>query len=679
MIQEIISHCYVAGIRIPINAFSVSGQVSNFCSGYVDCAWSPFLSKLHKGVKITIVKYVSGDDFATLEFDGTIQGIIENKGSDGQNSIQLTFVSDGYIWTLKKKAMFMTEELMNQSMIAKQFEHQVDSQSITINSGVIDPTTMVFQSKLIKGDAAKAAAMFLTCAYDNDGENLGAFTYCMNGITKKSDGTIAADTITKSGGYLWSKWLQLYFGDYQLPYKVGYIAVSEETKAYFVEQKQWDVLKNAAQAWSGTFSYWDMSSHFAKAMQCEILCIPNPTYIQSDNISMVDNSASPTDSPTGLLAEYIVKPVTCFGSVPLCNIIFPDQIKFKTSKVDQWGEITRVFIPIGMLPSNLDPKLHAISALNSEGPKGLTDYFSDYNMRKDPEGKKIGMRSNYEEYFGVNPMEVSVNENIYRYLAANKKLDELNRILNAEFMKFNLTKYQMTVVLTPDVRVVPGMSVLILDRDGDHTIAYCNSFSYTWEASGRVSSSITLIYPHRYSLDTTALSEYSNSLSPDSAESHKLEKMIGSAFLAPGKAPIEEVFKEWRNKYDGNSYLMKKNEVKYTREIATLADFLTFHGMSTYNAYDHALVSEDGAICDKFPLEILAKFDSSRSVGNFAVLKYNFVDPYNESGTPTEAQAIFPEYDDIGKYGPIVPSVYTSGILDCHLKYLKRVANFVNI
>jgi hypothetical protein len=256
-------------------------------------------------------------------------------------------------------------------------------------------------------------------------------------------------------------------------------------------------------------------------------------------------------------------------------------------------------------------------------------------------------------------------------------MSKIQLFLDAEFLKFNFNKNEISITVTPDVRVLPGMSVLVLDRDGDHIIAYCSGTEYSWDCNGGASSSITLCYPHNYKLDLSELSEYANSLEGDTVESAKLALMIGSTFIPTllMSDTIDSIFSQWSNIYGGDSRLMKKAlSSKYQRSVASLADFITFHGSS-----GEGLIDNNGNLPTLMPIDMINKFDSVLSVNGLTMLSYNFLDPYSPGSESVAATAYTPDYTQIGDYGPIVPSFITSGVVDSHLKYLKRIANYVNI
>jgi hypothetical protein len=273
--------------------------------------------------------------------------------------------------------------------------------------------------------------------------------------------------------------------------------------------------------------------------------------------------------------------------------------------------------------------------------------------------------------------EIAFSEPFVRYLSNNKQMDTLKKHMTAEFLKMNFMKDTINVRVTPDVRVVPGASILLLDRNGDHIVAFCSGVDYAWTTEGSCETILSIVYPRRYNFDTSTLTEYCNMLEKDSTEIKRFERMVGSTFIDNITTTAEDLLKQWCTKYDCSSRRFFKDNSDYLRTICTMTQYMQFFGVEDFEIENVDMLDVNNDMFTKMPQKIVDQFDTDDEAADFSMLKYKFYDVITKELKSSDA--IKPDYDSIGEFGEIVPSTYASGIVDCYLKYLLRIGNFINM
>jgi len=548
MAGQLIQHrVYIGGIEVPCLSVAVSSAPNTVWQGTLTMPWSPFLMKLPKGTKITVFRKNSDvfKEFRLL-FDGCLTGISETKAWKGQASIQLNVNSDGIVFYWRKMGITELEMSLSGKSIALKEDSGADSQATltSLNNIFQMGPGMFVPEDEVKSDACKAAAFWLS-GIPTDAKPSGRM-YHDNGEIRTIAGPKGKGSAVDYAHL--SPFLQKYYKNYHLQEKITYVPLPDALKASFAGKQAWDMMAQRINNPAGMTTYWEIASYITSFFQGTILSIPDATL------------------STKGLSEILVMPHNFFGKAAFCNIIFPDQVMAKSQSVNFGAEVSRAFISGDAIPIAVETAFDGLHQWRYKGPYDLTGTMKDLNLTKSTEA---GPRSEYEEQYGVNLYQAPLDEHLVRVLLGATALDKkennkqkdvqvtkaLTETLNHEFLIGYCQKFGMTIQVQPDVEVVPGTAIIILDEDGEHTVAYCAGVSYVWNAQGQASTQVNLVYPHHYSLDLTNATHLGNPLSAVSGNEEAVaayEEMIGSVISRSlsNKELADKYFKMWQEEYN---------------------------------------------------------------------------------------------------------------------------------
>ena len=646
----------IAGIEIPVLSWSSRSATNGVASGQALVPYSPFLAKLPKTTKITIFhRNTDLDSEPTLAFDGSLISIVESKSYQGQATVTLGFQGDGQIWIYRKKNIFAIEHALSLNTLVR-MQQQQQEVSYASARNIIDTSTIVLRHPGIKGDGCKAGAMYLTTRYvigESDPKNFNAVlngesqSFTANGFT-----TFTPEKLNLT------PYLDRYLNRYRLPFKVAYIPAPQAWKDAIISDTAWNIVTKQLNSFQGDISYWTIATFFINQMGCEVQCIPDATLSSGNS--------------TPVLCEYLIKPKSIFGRIPRCNIIFPDQVLSKVFVVNHGADNTRVITNAQMVPTNTSSGANsgnqaAPGFWAGNGPHNLAKgYFQDFSIN--------GIGSKYEQRYGTTAEQIGLNDAIIRYLSEDKKEKELEKLLNHEFLITHCNKFSLQIEVVPDVTIVPGMSVAILDEDGNHLIAYCTGVARQVDHNGRTSISLNLTYPRDYSWKFEA-SVWGDPLS-DGKQDEIFARFTGTSLLDTKNyiQELEDYFKEWNEKYQRDSRKMRNDtKQKLKRKICTITEFIKFFGGTP----DENVDFNDPKILNKLPESIVNMFDSEYDDANLSSAKYRWTNKF--SGETLDSYPVKPAYDNIGEIGEMFPSTFVTGIIDCHLKYIRQIGNQVTV
>lgn len=647
----------IAGIEIPVLSWSSRSATNGVASGQALVPYSPFLVKLPKTTKITIFhRNTDLDSEPTLTFDGSLISIVESKSYQGQAVVTLGFQGDGQIWIYRKKNIFAIEHALSLNTLVR-MQQQQQEVSYASASNIVDTSIMVLKHPSINGDGCLAGAMYLTTRYTVGESDPRKFNAVLNGESK----TFSAQGFTTFSPEKLNltPYLDRYLNRYRLPYKVGYIPSPKAWKDAILSEQAWKVVTQQLNSFQGDVAYWTIAMFFINQMGCEVQCIPDATLSSGNS--------------TPVLCEYLIKPKSIFGRIPRCNIIFPDQVLSKTFIVNHGSDNTRVITVAEMVPQSTGSGANASNQAApgfwaNNGPHDLStdSYFRDFSI------DKIG--SLYEQQYGTTAEQIGMSDAVIRYLLGEGQKDQLKELLNHEFLITHCNKFSLQIELVPDVTIVPGMSVAVLDEDGNHLIAYCTGVARQVDHNGRTSISLNLTYPRDYSWKFEA-SVWGDPLS-DGGQDELFARFTGTSLLDTKNyiKELEDYFKEWDEKYQRDSRKMRNDVTQnLKRYICTIKDFIRFYGSTP----DENVNFNDPKKLNKLPKSLVDAIDSTQDDANLSTAEYRWTNKF--SGEIITSTAKKPNYDEIGEPGEIVPSTFVTGIIDCHLKYIRQIGNQVTV
>jgi len=702
MAGQILQHrAYIGGIEVPIISVAVSTTENSVWQANIQCPWSPFLTKLPKNTKITVFRRNTDlfNDYRLL-CDGCLAGVTEARSWKGQAQIILHITSDASILGWRRKQIINLEFSLSKAAL-QMSQMGGDSQNTVTNMNNIVPVelSMFANNELVNGDACKAAAYFLS----------GTPTDNSPGGKKFHDNTrmIASNG---SGGddydYL-SPFMKRFYGDFQLARKICHVPLPKVWVDAIADDKNWEMMMGKVNNAEGMVSYWELGRYLISWFQGSILSIPDATYIGKPTGDEQITKLKAPDSMTpkfgesaesakvtmgdsiDALGELILMPHNYFGNAPLCNIIFPDQIISRSVVTNHGFEYTRAGIVGQGVPESMTNVYSGLTCYNYVAPSGLGGYFESFNFDVDtPAGK----RSEYENQFGVSYVTVPISEGMLRLWntsvetsetpnSTSKKAapKETINTMNHEFMIAYSQKYSLSVEVMPDVEVVPGSSVILLDQDGEHWFAYCRGVSYSWTIEGQASVTLQLTFAHHHSWSFEGAMHYGNSLSKQNPELIKIySTLVGCKVEEDDNEVVaQKYFKLWKNTYKEDSRQMKyfSQLTDIVRDVCTMQEYVTFMNgdwseVETYDfTYDSTFTTLGSTLVDLF--------DCSEEMASLSTAYYSYYDAFND--TTLKAIAYKPPFSEIGKPGKIIPSTYISGIVDCHLKWLHNVGHAMSV
>lgn len=692
---------YIAGIEIPIISVAISTSENSIWVANITCAWSPFLTKLPKNTKITVFRRNTDlfKDFR-LACDGCLSGISESTAWKGQASLTLHLTSDTSILGWRRKQIIDLEFSLTSAALGDKLKSG-DNETVVTGLQNILPTemSMFAPRELVNGDACKAAAYFMSGTPTDNSP--GGKKFHDNGYIVSSESSL------DKYDYL-SPFITRFYQTFKMARKICHVPLPKVWIDTIAGQQSWDMFTDNIRNAGGMVTYWELGRYIVNWFQGAIISIPDATYLgpavgtseiakqpipKSIQPKPPDASEGPQPFAVGsqgnALAELVIMPHNYFGNAPLCNIIFPDQILSRHIVINHGFEYTRSGIIGQSIPENTETQESGLMSWNYLAPTGLTEYFDSFNLtEKTPAGK----RSIYEQEFGISYLSTSLPEAMVRLWLPKPKTDggqnttkknpvpiQISNTMNHEFMIAYSQKFVTDVEVTPDVEVVPGSSVILLNENGEHQIAYCKGTTSTWSIEGQASITLQLAYPHHYSWSFEGALHYGNAFT--GAESNLSEiysALIGSKVdpMITNKILAIKYFGLWNKQYNRDSRQMKyhNKETHILRDVCTMQEYVTFMG-GDWNEVKYSF--EYDATFTTLGKTLVKLFDSSKAMADMSCAKYSYYDPFTD--TVIDSISYQPPFGALGQPGKLTPSTYISGIVDCHLKWLNNVGHMMSV
>jgi hypothetical protein len=728
--------CFINGIEVPLLAASVSSLANELTSAQITLPYSPFLSRLPKHTKITLfsLDYASVPVVPRLEFDGVAQIISWRKDRfSGNTGLFIMAQTDGIIWSSRKKFNFYLDNCFGVDRMASKMQ-DIEQVNNTLDSPIFDPVNQVVSSA--NGDGGRAATLFLTHMFNLDSNKKfsGTINYKDCGTTintvgknNTTGGVDATVNESNTNPNWYAHYIQKYYQDYNVLNKVCRINLPDMYKQAFGDYQSWNIVIQQMGTARGEVNFWNFAAYLCDLYGFEIFDISDCAYT---TISQADinylYSASEVKSGTGVptvkvdigtpkpfMAEYLIKPKSPFGPIPLCNIVFPDQVLDKSFQKNFQMEVTRVnAAQVNINALALGPNDSGIGYNFYQGPfttNPYDDYFGSFNINKQPinplELATFMKRSSYEDEFGSVSKTVQLPDVISRMFATilqNNKpgsakyeeaMKNIQSMMNHHFMIAYTDKVQFTMQVTPDVQVVPGMPLLVLDENGEHIVSYCTGREKSWSKDGQYYINLKLQYARPYDIKSQSMADIIDPFDPHAFPStyakdiSMMANYIGCMFM-----PINEEFSlvdyttklvnEWYEN-NRNTNLVKTNRNAW-RTVADYFDYQEFMGVSKPTTYDTSNAY------NKMHYDLISKWDVTDSAARMAALQWSYAPPgkkvpditygVNVRASDNSSYGMFykPNEDELSTPGPIKVSPYIAGIVNCHNRYLMQIGNNIS-
>jgi len=320
------------------------------------------------------------------------------------------------------------------------------------------------------------------------------------------------------------------------------------------------------------------------------------------------------------LGEYILKPISVLGIPFECNIIWPDQVISDSIFYDMINAPTRTLLKKHYLPEKqgkdgvITTAVYAGPSFNSNNGEYLTSFIPS-ELRFDPgQVRHENILSPFESQYGVNyaylELSYAFDSVLLKDVADAAEAEQLeidtNRInkvsnfLNYEFSQryFGSRSYQIQV--TPDVNIINGFPVVILQNTGEHIIAFCTGVTKGFNASGEGHKwiNLSISYPRYYYENIGKLGNLIDPTSQNNTSLEELKLLIGSdSIIEPSEnsqenliSAIENLYQEFLNDQSFGKENVKNKYYRATKEnpytnidsyICDLDGYMKFIGLIT--------------------------------------------------------------------------------------------------
>ena len=684
--------CFINGLEIPLIGAATTTQSGQLATAQITLPYSPFLNKLPKNTKITLYTYDSSKlDQPKLEFDGVIQAISWRKDKlSGNTALFIMAQTDGIIWSERKKYNFYIDTGFSiKALLATTVSYESNS---TISPHPISDTLM-YMMQNNNYDAGEISSIFLTHTFNKPDGNVATFNYTDCGYNFLRKSVTDIDNVPHVDPKSYANYIRKFYENYQVVRKLCRIPIPKAWKDSFQVSFDWKLMTKQLATLDGEVNFWNYVTYICDHFSFEIYDIPDcPIVTLSGPDMSAINKSSNKNINNSVMSEYIIKPKSPFGPIPYCNIIFPDQVLDKSFFKNYQNEVTRCWTIVNTFPltDSDSEKTAGAKYTKITGPyfgDDTSSYFSSYNV-SDPFsviGGNPGFldRNAYEEEFGVISKQVELPELLARLLTS--KLNDNNRntlqeMVNHEFFTAYTNKVTFTMQVTPDVDIIPGNSILVLDENDDHILAYCFGREKIWDKNGTNVVNLKIMFPRHYSLETGFANHYMNTFDPHFYSStYKqdvsiLEKLIGCKTIPQEKtikSIIVDLMKKWNDTYNQNTQLMKQ-EPEFVRQHTSYLNYQEFFNITAPVSYDH------NNPFNKMPEQLINSWDISPQAALMQALQYTYAENGYKNPQDTRSTPGFkPSYADLNVPGSIQVSTYISGIVNCHNRYLMQVGNSI--
>ena len=630
----------LAGINAPFVTCGIGSRFGSISSAVIELPYSPYILHIHEQTKIQIWEQLILDGTIhepTLEFDGIVVGIVRSKNFAGNVSARLTCSTDGIIWNRRKQFDFYLSNITEVNVA-----HTGDVISMRADGAITNFFADVLQNN--RFDAGCAAASVLTSLsygkYIDGNVYPTYYEYFYNGKKffrkLQKDGNSATD--------LTPPYYRRFLQEYKLVNKVYGVSTSVDVQKFFQQDRFIKLVTNNVQDLLGENSFWSIATQVLSYGFYSVYDIPNPTFIPGDSKALSEpgkdinsfaqnvqtNANNSTDRQVQLsnqnastilpspgtttalnpeeyadvnisdkrmfhgLAEYIMKPISVLGLPLECNIIWPEQIKSDSIFYDFINSPTRVIMTKKLLPGVTDNEVLTTQKIVGPFIQDKEGFFASFTAPSQ-KVRTASSDSDYEKQYGINYHQLDLSFAFDSVLLSNQfqakqkpsasDIDNLgtkmNNFLNYEFSQRYFSSRNYNVQVTPDVNVVPGLPVILLDKRGEHIIAFVTGVNKSFDATGNKNVEVSISYPRFYYEDIGALGNVVDPSSTEAFAAAELALLFGSEPLVPAgaldKLPglIEEIFAGYMQ-LDNDDQRSDMRQA-YTRKVCTFAQFIQFY------------------------------------------------------------------------------------------------------
>lgn len=611
---------YICGHKTPVLSTRIQSSYGSLSQIVVSVPYSPYLSNIYEFTKVQIyeLKIDGNVNEPTLEGDGVIIGVTRSKSVLGNVSLQLTVLSDAVVYNIRKRFDFYLTDITNADT-----RMTGDVECMRADENIENFFADTLQNN--RFDVGCATCSMLTSNVMGDKDNKSSYSYIYNG--KKYYVNINKDVTDEVS--LNPKYYNKYLYDYKLMHKFYGVSTSEETKEFFQHDRFLKLITNNCNDLRGENSFWSIAQSIMEYGFCNLYDIPNPTYIPATNNKKTEaidlgkeledaksedskNVKKSGDARRDLvnvtasrafdgLAEFIIKPRSIAGIPLKCNVIWPDQVISENLFKDYMSQPTRVIWQRHMLPGAPanNPVLTTSKLAGPIFDASSDNYFNSFtpNIFETTDENKGQVRddsnySDYEQEYGVKYHELSLShafdEAFLEKATSAESASRINNLLNYEFIQKFLSTRNIGINVTQDVNIVTGLPVIVLNKFGQHIIAFCTGKSKEWNAQGGMNVTIQLAYPRYYYEDIGVLGNIIDPTSQDQTSLAELELLFGSKALVKAKSTPEELKSAIDSLFQEYLHAIETNTIdnlykQYSRTSCTMKEFFKFHDFDTTN------------------------------------------------------------------------------------------------
>jgi hypothetical protein len=694
-------YAYIAGVQVPILSTVIASTLGSLASLNVSINYSPYITRIHEYAKIQIWEQIIDGGVInepTLEFDGIIIGVQRKRNLLGEVFVSLSCLTDGAIWNIRKRSDFYLQNIASSDyrgtgdvlnmradgQITNFFAETLQQNQFDIGCSIASILTSHIHSQT---DTTSNPPTSATSYYE----------YSFNGkiYTKKvlSDGS-SSDNASNP------KYYDRFLCDYKLANKVYGVSTSANLKNYFNVDTFVKLVTNTDNDVYGENTFWQLAMTISRYGFFNVYDIPNPTFIDTDggsdkidvetllpsekltkitkdaNGKVLDLSIdphpevvtvlSPTNSKTyGVelknkksykgLAEYIFKPISVMGIPFQCNVIWPDQVLEESVFFDYFNTPTRVLYQRKEIPG-VDSNILTCQVI--VGPNyNSNDYLKSLTLPNIVPGnlREVDAYSEYESEYGIKYTRLDLSYAFDSSLLKNldnsqDSINKINNYLNYEFAQNFLGTRKYSVMVTPDCNPIPGFPLVVLNKMGEHVIAFCTGIRKAWSATGQKNISLDVAYPRYYFEDFGDLGNVIDTISQNQMSLDEMGKLIGSKPL-DGLSVAKKSYTDVKNaittlfsKYqDSDKDALDALKKKYNRSVCTYKQYMDLNGITVANDSIKDMPTTYGG----------KLFDSSIAANNFSTHYFEVYDTINKKPVP-------------------LPHLSNSDIINLHLDWIKN-------
>ena len=647
---------YLAGVKVPLINCNISSNYASLAQLSITLSYSPYISHIFQFTKVQIYEQITDNGnlhAPTLEFDGVIIGITRSKNVLGQVSCLLTCSTDGIIWNRVKQYDSYLNQLLDTDTRGKAGTNS----SVRADGAITNFYTETLRNN--KFDIGCCVASLLTSTHSCESKQQGptGYHYFLNG---KQFTKIPNNASTEGGSVFDSVYYTKFLNNNKLEHKVYGIATSASVKEFFNADQFLNLLGNTVNDLYGENTYWTIAAKIMEYGFYNVYDIPNACFIPKSkdlpmpptdpksknpvNLKVGDDVKSSDDNDDafsnlsayrnelsaiknrnyGGLAEYILKPISVLGIPFECNIIWPDQVLSDSIFYDMINAPTRTLLKKHFIPNQQDNVLttnvYAGPSFNSSDSGFLSSFIPPHTTYGAGEIRHENDLSPNETQYGVNyaylELSYAFDSTLLNDADAKdtSRINKISNFLNYEFSQRFFGSRQYQVQVTPDVNIVNGLPIIILQNSGEHVIAFCTGVSKGWDVSGDGHKWINLqvAYPRYYYENISKLGNLVDPTSQDSKSLAELKLLIGSnSVIEPSDntqdkliSKIESYYQEYVNDMSNGKENVKKKYFRFTVEnqnkdipsyVCDLDSYMKFMGQTaTYktnmpNEYPNSL------------------------------------------------------------------------------------------